>query len=337
MSFLVKIQLPNTEFATIPATSFSNLTATVVSAQNLTPSITGLLDSTATLKWNVFNETLTGFDIFATIVSTLRNTITLTPSSRTETEATSATVLLEVQAVDPTYQITYIPNFVIFNFQYPVPGVEPVIVNQTGYVSVSYDTTFFAKDINIFEYYPINSANPLEHFLQNIRTNGTVLTGQEVPATELSSVRVRFNTNYTNVLVVRSFAVSAIKIDNEPFVRSLTAEIVQNPAFIPIASTQSILWRFNSPVWAVRKNKTPYLSNTLAPLSDINTMVFYVTAPEYNTSLQPYFLYTSNILLSGPTSTQVQAMQPAWTYDTFPRLDLDLFVNYENTKNSPYF
>jgi hypothetical protein len=67
MSFLVKIAIPRTDITQTPATSFSNLTATAVSAQTLTPSITGLLDSTATLKWNVFNETLTGFDIFATI------------------------------------------------------------------------------------------------------------------------------------------------------------------------------------------------------------------------------------------------------------------------------
>jgi hypothetical protein len=337
MSFLVRIQLPNTEITQTPTTSFSNLTAIALSAQFSTPSITGPLDPTAVLRWNIFNETLTGFDVFATVLSTQITTTQLVLSSRTETQSTSADVLLQVQAIDPTYQIFWDPTFVIFNFRLPVITLEYISAGQSGSASVNYDTTFFAKDVSIFEYYPINTTNPLEHTLQNVQTNTTITTGQEVFASDYSSVRVRFNTNYSNLLVIRTFAVSAVKIDNEPFVRSLTAQIIQNPNFIPIAPNQSILWRFSSPVWAQRKNRATYLSNTVAPLSDLDTMVFYVTAPTYNTSLQKYFLYTTNILLSGPTSLQAQAMQPGWTYDTFPQLNLDLFVNYENTNNTTYF
>lgn len=341
---IVQVRLDDTSFTPTPATSFSSLTASVLTADSATPTVFKNLAPNTNLTWNIASETVAGFEVSATLISVITQQTQNQLVTQQFNTNTSAAGLATIILIDPNPTIQYeVPsqNFVTIIYNQPIIIDVTTPLQGSGKVFVDYDTEFFYRDVSLFEYNPINTSNPLNHILYNRDTGSTITTGTQVA---LSAIRVGFNTNYSTALSTHSFIVSASKLDNEPFVRSLTAVFVQNPSVAPIGLNQSVQWRFESPIWAVRKNGTPYTTNTVAPLSDLNTIVFYVSAPIYNSRLQKYPLFSSSIKLSSPASTRVYAgfvlnntSTPEWIYDGYPNIDLDILVNFETSKYSSFF
>jgi hypothetical protein len=237
---------------------------------------------------------------------------------------------------------------------------ETPSINTTGYtLSVAYMSgsggTFVASVCSIFvaynttnlfsstptEYFLINTLNPLTtNITSNI--NGNSIKNQNTFSETATSVQVEFFPNFdtTNNYAPTNFEISAIAFDNKPYVRSLTATIIQDTggsAGKVIAQGQTpFKWMFpTSNVWAYKTDGTPYISNTVEPISSINTLIFNLTADTYDFRTTNYTLCTTDIVATNNVLFNTDTYQVV--YDTFPDIDLNVFINYENTKFSTYF
>lgn len=332
----------NAEFTSSPTTGMSYLTAVALTADSGNPSISGNISSNTLISWNITNEALTGFDISVSLLSSAIQTIITSQSSVTVSTSVSAETLTSIQLVDPTpetYGIFFNNNgTVTFFFDVTSIGLAYDTTLIDSFSSITYNTTFFYKDVTAFTYYPINSANPLTHTIHQIKTNNTIPPLSAVLAKSASAVQIKFFTNYdTNTPLNHDFIISAVKINNEPFVRSVTASIIQNPLTVfKILPNQPILWLFDTnTVWATTTANLPYNRGTQLPLSSIGTLFFYLTAPTYDFKIQTAPIFTTGIILSAPQQAQQKILEIK--YDAFPNLDLYLFANYERTNASSYF
>lgn len=341
MSNPILILNVNANFTPTPTTGISTLTAVALTASSINPTISGPISPNSLISWNILNETLTGFDLSVSLLSSAFQTIVTIPSSVTVPNALSAATLTAIQAVDPTpqtYGIFFNGNGTItYTFEVTGIGLSFDSAVGTALTSINYNTTFFYKDVSVFEYNPINTDNPLTQTLQTLRTGETFPPLSAVVSRSCSAVQLNFFTNYSDQLLIHDFIISAVKFDNEPFIRSLTASIIQNPATVfKILPQQPITWLFDtSTVQAATTANLPYTRGTVLPLSSIGTLIFYLTAPTYDYKIQTAPLFTTQITLSAPTSQRQKNL--SIVYDAFPDLDLQLFVNYERTNSNSYF
>lgn len=135
--------------------------------------------------------------------------------------------------------------------------------------------------------------------------------------------------------------ISSISFNNEPFVRSLTATIM-NPAetgVVPATGSGLISWDYTprNSVYAVTPLGDTYVPSTQSPVSAIGTLIFYFSATEYNYKTTTFALCTLNIRCTRYTEEDLYTASYNQTYDTFPKLDLTLFVNYQNTNTDTLF
>lgn len=138
-----------------------------------------------------------------------------------------------------------------------------------------------------------------------------------------------------------NISISAIKYDNEPFVRGLTAVAVNTVGTTTVKASGNglIAWSFpyNAGIHAVRPDGTPYSSSTILPVSAIGTMYFYFSASTYNYKTTGYTLCSHTFQCINYDIFDGQTAQYTLSFDTFPNFDLTLFINYQNTDTDTLF
>jgi hypothetical protein len=334
------IATPEFAFDYVQDSSF--LTAILLTADSINPAITGNLPSNTQISWSISNIALTGFDVSVSLLSSTIETIVVATSSVTVPPSAINSVLNSASAVDPappfSYNITNNPNgTVTITFDVTAIGTIPTATTGTAITSIPYNSEFFYKSISLFDYFPIDINTPLS-FDSNYITVGSQLSVPIVSAVSVvaaSAVKFSFRAQFSTVPKTHDFILSSIKTENVPFTRSLTAQIVQNPTSPQILPFQEVAWFFDDPVWATTTSNTPYIKGTFRPLSELDTLVLYTTAPVYDYKIQRAPIFASNIFVSAPITTQQKGL--VWQYDGFPNLDLNLFINFERTNSSTFF
>jgi hypothetical protein len=136
-----------------------------------------------------------------------------------------------------------------------------------------------------------------------------------------------------------NISISALGFDNRPFMRCLTATIMNAAVTPPVKATGTnpIIWSFGSQenIYAHKPNGETYITNTTGTVNDIGTLYVYFSATPYNYKTEVYSLCTLDIRATH-LSTDNTA-QYLLNYDTFPNINLSLYVNYENTSRDPVF
>lgn len=151
-------------------------------------------------------------------------------------------------------------------------------------------------------------------------------------------------------MALSAIQIQALRFDNEPFIRSLTATLTAIPVpAVAIDGNEVIRWNWNNTndikgFYLSGNQNISLVSNTTGNLRNLSSVVFKLSsAITYDYRVENYSLFLETISASylvpgtiGPTissiSTHVQ------TYDTFPKIeDPTLYVNYENTKFSNLF
>jgi hypothetical protein len=136
-----------------------------------------------------------------------------------------------------------------------------------------------------------------------------------------------------------SIAIS-VQVNNEPFVRSLTATLLDTTtplSGIAISNT-NILWEIPDTVNAFDLSGNRYNEVSAQPAYLFNTLVLYFSANTYDYRTSFYTLCSFTILCSSfPEVGPIGQTNYKHNFDTFPNIDIDLFVNYENTKVNTLF
>lgn len=140
----------------------------------------------------------------------------------------------------------------------------------------------------------------------------------------------------TNILI------SAIKFDNVPFTRSLTATImnqVSGTTYIPATGSGLISWFFPpNQAYALTPQGTVYdLASAILPVSAVGTLYFYFSASKYDYTTTSYSLCSLNIICTRYGDVDQFSTSYTQNYDTFPDIDLKLFINYQNTDTDTLF
>lgn len=124
-------------------------------------------------------------------------------------------------------------------------------------------------------------------------------------------------------------SISVLNFDNRPFTRTLTARAIGvNPA-------DTIRWVYPSNATAQTTALANYPSNSAALASQIGTLIFAFSGSTYDFRTSVYTLCT--LQLSCFNNTTATTATTGIIFDTFPNIDLTLFINYEKTDNSSYF
>lgn len=206
-------------------------------------------------------------------------------------------------------------------------------------IFINYNTTFLFSNPSSLEYFPISADNPLTINITSLIDNLVIDQDVDTLSQRATAVYVEFSPNFNNTInyAPSNFEIRAIKFNNESFVRILTAVIIQTTSIGEVVAQGPTPFKWIFPESNIRAEKidgTPYTSNSIAPISSINTMVFYITADNYNYKTQNYTLCTTQLTaIAADSVTRYHTI----SYDTFPNFDLNLFINYENTNFSNLF
>jgi hypothetical protein len=141
-----------------------------------------------------------------------------------------------------------------------------------------------------------------------------------------------------------NITLSAVRYDNEPAVRSLSA-IVVGPG-IP-DNDETIKWSFDTSFVTARlPSGTPYIAETLGAVTSLSSIIFSITTGTYDyKSLLPTEVRQSTVLgvtlLTGVEDIE-ENIGSSNTYelifDLFPNIPSPtLYINYQNTDNSNIF
>jgi hypothetical protein len=214
---------------------------------------------------------------------------------------------------------------------------------STCSVFIPYTTTSLFSAKTLIEYFPISASNPLTINITSLKNGLTIDQNTNTLTQSATAVQVQFSPNfdYTINYAPSAFEISAIRFNNEPFVRTLTAVVIQDTGTFKVQAQgpTPFKWLFpESNIWAKRTDGTPYTSNTIEPISSISTMIFYITADTYNYETETFTLCTTELTAIATDSISITATNYyTLSYDTFPNFDLNLFINYENTDYSNFF
>jgi hypothetical protein len=122
-------------------------------------------------------------------------------------------------------------------------------------------------------------------------------------------------------------SITVLNFDNRPFTRSLTARANG------VNSTDTIRWVYPSNASAQTTAFAAYPSNSTALVSQIGTLIFSFSGTTYDYRTENYTLCTLQLSCLGTSTSATTGI----IFDTFPNIDLKLFINYENTESSSYF
>lgn len=147
-------------------------------------------------------------------------------------------------------------------------------------------------------------------------------------------------------MLLNTVTISAIRFDNEPIVRSLSAIVIANP---PAAGDEIIKWNFDDAiVWSTNAlNNSKYQNNTTGQFCLLSSMIFQLSTDTYDYTSETKPEYTTNILvawltgdnITGESDEEIAASDTyVLGYDGFPDIKPPvLYINYENTDYSPLF
>lgn len=147
-------------------------------------------------------------------------------------------------------------------------------------------------------------------------------------------------------MALGKLTLSAVRYDNEPALRSLTAVIV--PALLPDGN-EVVKWSFDdTTVQAFTRAGTSYITDTLGVITTLSSMVFKITTDTYSYQTQPNILpsdpYEKIFTITSFTSPEdipenvEETAQYKLPYDLFPDIPSPkLYINYENTDHSSLF
>jgi hypothetical protein len=124
-------------------------------------------------------------------------------------------------------------------------------------------------------------------------------------------------------------SITTLNFNNEPFIRSLTAQAVGDQ------NRDLVTWLYPSFATAQTTAFNAFTTGTIGSALSARTLIFSFTSTTYDYRTTSYTLCTlplTCINLTTP-STAVYSL----SFDTFPNIDFKLFVNYENTNSSAYF
>ena len=132
-----------------------------------------------------------------------------------------------------------------------------------------------------------------------------------------------------------NISISAINFDNLPFVRSLTATVMNtnNSITVPATGSSLISWNYPSNVYALTPQGISYATDTLSAVSAVGTLYFYFSADRYNYLTTNYSLCS----LTLRCTHNLQTTSYRLSYDTFPNIDFTLSINYQNTDTDTLF
>jgi hypothetical protein len=212
----------------------------------------------------------------------------------------------------------------------------------------SSDTQFVNYNVSTFfvdtasTYYKVNTSNPITNItLRRLDNNAVITPNQNYQSDDVEAIKVEFTANpdtSINYAPVNPY-ISAIAFNNEPFVRTLTAALMQNLGggnyVIPLG-TSTVKWTSNTPnVQVTNTNGTPITLNNSVVVENNKTVVFYLTASTYNYTTEAPKLCSTILTVRHDSSNNTNTYTTQ--YDTYPDLNLALFANFENTNNSHYF
>lgn len=223
-------------------------------------------------------------------------------------------------------------------------GPVDTVIASTCSIFIPYTTTSLFSARTLIEYFPISASNPLTINITSLRNGLTIDQNTNTFTQSATAVQVQFSPNfdYTINYAPRAFEISAVQFNNEPFVRTLTAIVIQDTGVFGKVKAQGptpFKWLFpESNIRAEKTDGTPYTSNFEAPISSINTMIFYITADTYNYKTETYTLCTTELTAIATDNEDIaETRYYTISYDTFPNFNLNLFINYENTDFSNLF
>jgi hypothetical protein len=137
-----------------------------------------------------------------------------------------------------------------------------------------------------------------------------------------------------------NISISAIRFNNSPFVRSLTATVMNTngSATVRASGSNLISWNYPGQAYALTPQGSSIAADFVAPVSSIGTLYFYFSADRYDYKTTNYTLCTLNLsCASYSDSLAVQTTSYSLQYDTFPDIDFNLFINYQNTDTDTLF
>lgn len=210
-------------------------------------------------------------------------------------------------------------------------------------IFIPYTTTSLFSARTLIEYFPIDASNPLTINITSLIDSAVIDQDVNTLSQRATAVRVQFSPNFDNTInyAPTNFEISAIGYNNEPFIRTLTAVVIQDTGTFKTKAQgpTPFKWLFpQSNIQAKKIDGTSYTSNTFEAISSISTMVFYITADTTNT----YALCTTKLSAQSfndysTGSTTLCTNFYTVSYDTFPKIDFNLFINHENTNFSNFF
>lgn len=146
----------------------------------------------------------------------------------------------------------------------------------------------------------------------------------------------------------QGISISAVKFDNEPFFRSLTATIMslEGTNLVPATGSEIISWsNFNLPnidngVYATNLSGETYNFGTTAQVSAFGTLIFRFSATTYDYYTTDYTLLSFSIgatYLSGDPLSAALLTSIDIPYDTFPAINLSAYLNFQVTESNDFF
>lgn len=271
---------------------------------------------------------------------------------------TNLAVRAITNVVQPTLQQTSVSAYQnVSNVLYPIApdyqiaweysNITNTSVNIKVSSSLSQSTSTIPVSLNLS---PVNTPTeyrfvttpPLCCFFYKANTSVLIPNGVAGSNTtqEISSVRVEFTPNYENInRAPTDLSISAVSFDNRFFIRALTATMMQEylPGNFVKADGQSpVKWEFDSSkIWARLPSGAPYLTTSVDAVSAIGTMHFYTTASNYDFTTRGPKICASNIQGTGTATNSNDTY--VLSYDEFPNLDVNAFINFENSNFSHFF
>lgn len=121
--------------------------------------------------------------------------------------------------------------------------------------------------------------------------------------------------------------ISILNFDNRPFMRSLTARA------IGVGGSDIIRWTFPEYATAQTTAFNTYTNNSAGPVNQIGTLIFSFSSTTYDFRTTAYTLCTMPLSCFSTAATATTGI----VFDTFPDIDLTLYINYERTNSSSYF
>jgi hypothetical protein len=137
--------------------------------------------------------------------------------------------------------------------------------------------------------------------------------------------------------------------DNRSFVRQLTAYIVSplGPGTPHLTGNFPVSWLYDSltaseyPVAAFNRRGEYIFSDGIYEVSAVNPAIFVFFAPTYDYTQQNYQLFTQRITAETFTNAAPPVLLTtavtSVSYDTFPEVDINICLNYENTEFNNQF